>query len=59
MSKLPKTMIILAVISLLVAMLIKLITAGKLIPGALPINWAKIADTFLLFSIALSLAGKK
>jgi len=58
MSKLSKILIILALLALLAALSIKLTTAGKILPGPLPINWAKLADTFLLFSIAISLLRK-
>lgn len=59
MEKLPKTLIVLAVVSLIVAVAIKVTTLGKIVPGPIPINWAKLADTLLLFAIAISLLGKK
>ncbi len=59
MEKLPKVLVIAAALCLLVAILIKLTTFGAVIPGRIPINWAKLADTVLLFSIALSLLTKK
>lgn len=59
MEKLAKILIILASICLLAAMVIKLTTVGRLVPAATPINWAKLTDTVLLFSIAFSLLAKK
>lgn len=59
MNKLPATMVVLAVVCVLIAVLIKVTTMGRILPGAMPINWAKMADTFLLFSIAVSLLAKK
>lgn len=59
MEKFPKTLIVLAVISLIIAVVIKVTTLGKILPGPIPINWAKLADTLLLFAIAISLLGKK
>jgi hypothetical protein len=59
MEKFPKTLIVLAVISLIIAVAIKITTLGKILPGPIPINWAKLADTLLLFAIAISLLGKK
>lgn len=59
MEKFSKLLIVLAVISLVVAVAIKLTTLGKILPGPVPISWAKLADTLLLFSIATSLLGKK
>ncbi|TRZ95516.1 PilZ domain-containing protein [bacterium] len=59
MGKLSKILVILALLSVLAALSIKLTIAGRILPGPLPINWAKLADTLLLFSIALSLLGKK
>lgn len=57
--KIAKLLVLVAVISVLVALLIKARTMGRILPGPMPINWAKLADTFLLFSIALSLLEKK
>jgi hypothetical protein len=54
--------IVVAGACLVIALLIKLTTVGRLLPGPQPINWLKLTDTGLLFSIALSLwyiAGKK
>lgn len=59
MVKVTKGLIIIAAICLIVAILIKITTLGKIVPGPMPINWAKLADTALLFSIAISLLGKK
>lgn len=59
MEKFPKTLIVLAVVSLIIAVAIKVTTLGKILPGPIPINWAKLADTLLLFAIAISLLGKK
>ncbi|RJP28086.1 MAG: PilZ domain-containing protein [Candidatus Omnitrophota bacterium] len=58
MKNFSKILIILAVICVLVALSLKVTTMGKLLPGPLPINWAKLADTFLLFAIAVSLLNK-
>ena len=59
MEKLPKVLIIVAIVCLVVAVSIKAVTLGQLMPGRMPINWAKLADTVLLFSIAISLLAKK
>lgn len=59
MEKFSKLLIVLAVISLVIAVVIKLTTFGKIMPGPMPINWSRLADTFLLFSIATSLLSKK
>lgn len=59
MSKLAVFLILAAAISLLVAILIKVNTIGRIVPGSVPLNWARIADTCLLFSIAISLMRKK
>ncbi len=59
MEKFPKALIVLAVVSLIIAIAIKVTTLGKILPGPIPINWAKLADTLLLFAIAISLLGKK
>lgn len=59
MEKLSKVLIIAAIICLVVAVSIKAVTLGQLMPGRMPINWVKIADTVLLFSIAISLLAKK
>jgi len=59
MEKLPRVLIIAAIVCLVVAVAIKAVTLGQLMPGRMPINWVKLADTVLLFSIAISLLGKK
>jgi hypothetical protein len=59
MNSLPKILIVAALICLVVAILIKMTTIGKILPGPMPLNWAKLADTVLLFSIAISLLVKK
>jgi len=59
MDKLSKVLVALALVSLVAALSIKFTTAGRILPGPLPINWAKLADTFLLFSIAISLLNRK
>jgi len=59
MEKLSKFLIATAMLCLIVAISIKITTLGVLLPGRMPINWAKLADTALLFSIALSLLAKK
>jgi hypothetical protein len=59
MKRLAKLFIILAVICVLLALVIKLTTIGTILPGALPINWVKLADTALLFAIALALLEEK
>lgn len=58
MNKLAKALVLLAVFCLCFAIVIKLSSTGKLFPVPFFLNWAKLADTFLLFSIALSLLGK-
>ncbi|MDP2923880.1 MAG: hypothetical protein Q8O30_09230 [Candidatus Omnitrophota bacterium] len=59
MGKISKILVVLAGVSLIVAVAIKVTTLGNIIPGPIPINWAKLADTLLLFAIAISLLGKK
>jgi len=59
MLKLSKAMVVLAAIALLAALSIKFTTMGRILPGPFFINWAKLADTFLLFSIAFSLLAKR
>jgi len=58
MNTMSKILVVIALICLSTALLIKMITVGKILPGLMPLNWAKLTDTVLLFSIALSLAGK-
>lgn len=55
MNKLPKIFFGIAMICLVVAMWIKFRLMSNILPGSTPLNWAKLTDTFLLFSIALSL----
>jgi uncharacterized protein (TIGR02266 family) len=59
MKRLSKVFIVLAVICVLLALMIKLTTIGTILPGAMPINWIKLADTALLFAIALALLEEK
>ena len=59
MDKLSKVLIVGPMICVFVALIIKMSTLGRRLPGPFPINWAKLADTILLFSIALSLLGRK
>ncbi|MCM8791825.1 MAG: PilZ domain-containing protein [Candidatus Omnitrophica bacterium] len=59
MKRLAKVFVVLAVICVLLAIVIKLTTLGTILPAAMPINWIKLADTALLFAIALALLGKK
>lgn len=59
MNKFSKVLIVGAVICVVVAMSLKLTRLGQILPGPQPFNWAKLADTILLFSIAVSLALKK
>lgn len=59
MNKLSKAIVALAGIFVLVAILIKLSTARTISPAPIPVNWLKLTDTFLLFSIAISLLNKK
>jgi len=58
MNTMSKILVVIALICLSTALLIKMTTVGKILPGPIPLNWAKLTDTVLLFSIALSLAGK-
>jgi len=53
MTKISVGMAVLAIIFLLVAIAIKAVTVGQMMPGRMPINWLKLADTALLFSIAI------
>ncbi len=57
--KLARAFIIIAILCILYAVYIKAKTVGHILPGSLPLNWAKLADTFLLFSIAVSLVFRK
>ena len=59
MKQLAKVFIVIAVICVILALVIKLTTLGTIMPGAMPINWIKLADTALLFTIALSLLADK
>ena len=59
MNRLPKVLIGVSMIFLAIALTIKFSTMRSIFPGPLPINWAKLADTFLLLSIAVSLLSKK
>jgi len=57
--RLAKIFIFGAIICVVVAVAIKTITVGRILPGSIPLNWAKLADTLLLFSIAVSLVTRK
>lgn len=59
MKKLAKILVFCALGCVSVAIVIKASTIGKVIPGPMPLNWAKLADTVLLFAIAISLLDKK
>ncbi|MCM8799407.1 MAG: PilZ domain-containing protein [Candidatus Omnitrophica bacterium] len=59
MKMLAKIFIILAVLCVILAVIIKLTTLGTILPAAMPINWIKLADTALLFAIALALVAEK
>jgi uncharacterized membrane protein len=59
MNNLPKILVAIALICLLIAVGIKISTLGKLLPAPMPLNWARLADTVLLFAIAIALLGKK
>jgi len=59
MNQLPKVLIVVAMISLATALIIKFTTLRNIIPGPLPLNWARLADTFLLLSIAISVINRK
>ncbi len=54
-----RLLVVVAIVFLAFAILIKLTTMGRLVPGLLPVNWIKLTDTLLLISIALSLLGRK
>ena len=58
-SKMAKLFILVAIVCIFIAVGIKAITLKSVLPGSMPLNWAKLADTFLLFSIAASLVTKK
>jgi hypothetical protein len=58
MSMLSKILIVMAIISLAAALFIKFSTVGTILPGPVALNWSRLADTFLLFSIAVSLLGR-
>ena len=38
-----------------IAIFIKFFTVGKIVPGPMPVNWLKLAETLLLFTIAFIL----
>lgn len=57
MKQLSRILIILAVLCVAIAVLSKAV-GGNPVPR-IPLNWLKIADTALLFSIALSILGIK
>jgi len=59
MGKTPKMLIIGAFLCAVIAIMLKLTRLGQVLPYPQPLNWAKLADTMLLFSIALSLIAKK
>jgi hypothetical protein len=59
MGKIPKILIIGALFCTLIAIVLKLTRLGQVLPYPPPLNWAKLADTMLFFSIALSLIAKK
>ena len=54
-----KILILGAVVCLVVALTIKMITLGRMLPGPYPINWARLCDTILLFAIAIAVTSKK
>jgi len=59
MNMLAKILIVLAAIFLLIALSVKFSFMGKALPFPLPLNWAKLGDTALLFSIAISVLNRK
>ncbi len=62
MKRMTMVLIVVSMVCLAIALVIKLTTVGRILPGPVPINWIKLTDTCLLFSIAISLwyiAGKK
>jgi hypothetical protein len=59
MNNLPKILVVVALLCLLVAVFIKITTIGKLLPAPMPLNWARLTDTALLFAIAIALLAKK
>lgn len=50
--------LIAAFLCVLLALVIKLTTLGTIMPAAMPINWIRLTDTALLFTIALALLSK-
>lgn len=58
MKGLAKLFMLAALICIILAIVIKVTTLGTVLPGAMPVNWIKLADTALLFTIALALLGK-
>lgn len=56
MTKAARIFIMLAIGCVVVAVVTKAVASGQLIPG-MPLNWIRLADTCLLFSVALSLLG--
>ena len=59
MQAFSRILILGAVICLFIALVIKMSTLGKILPGPYPINWARLADTILLFAIAIGVTSKK
>jgi hypothetical protein len=59
MVKISKALVTGAFLCVVVAVSLKLTKLGSIFPGPQPLNWAKLADTILLFSIAISVGNKK
>lgn len=55
MVRLAKVMIVVATIFLVIAIWGKVVSVNRIMPGSFYINWIKLTDTGLLFSIAISL----
>jgi len=55
MKRLAAVFLVMALVFMGTALFIKLVSVGRVMPGPMPINWIKLTDTFLLFSIAVSL----
>ncbi len=48
-----------AMICVVMAIAVKMLLFGTVLPTASPIIWIKLADTALLFAIAAALVGKQ
>ena len=55
MKGMAKITLVIGILCLLLSILIRLTPFGDFQPRLQPLNWLRLADTFILFSIAFSL----